>query len=184
MSLRDEENGPRDLKHPADTAVRDIVRAVLTSEATHELPYFSRLARFDDSWVVWRLGRDRGRDEPLGFGIGEIAPLVTPVIWIVVNEAAREFGSAAGGGMLAGLRALLRKILRRKPKAATVPPLTKAQLDQVYDTAKAELLKAGLSQRRAEAVTDRLYRVLSEGFDPDGEAGTGPATSGPTPTGN
>jgi hypothetical protein len=147
-----------------DVPVRDVVRAVVDSQAGYELAYFSRLARFDDSWALWRLRRRRGRDEPLGFGLGEMATLVTPVVWIAVNEAAREFGSAAGDGMFVGLRALGRRLLRRKPKKATIPRLTQQQQEKVCDKIKDELLKAKLSQKRATDIANAVFRELSRGF--------------------
>lgn len=157
----DEECVPRDQGRARDITARDIVRAVIASQASHELPYFTRLARFDDSWALWRLRHARGRDEPLGFGLGEMATLVTPVVWIVVNEAAREFGTVAGDGMFAGVRALLRKILRRKPRTATVPPLTPQQREKVCVTVKEELIKAKLSQKRAADISNAVFRELS-----------------------
>ena len=175
MSARDEENAPQDSPQARAVAVRDIVRAVVTSEASHERLYLARFARFDDSWALWRLRRARPRDEPLGFGIDGITALVTPVIWITVNEVAREFGTTAGDGMFTALSALLRRLLRRKPKAATIPPLTQPQQDKVAEMVQAELLKAKLSPHRAEAIANAIFRELSKGFASDGNTAVGPA---------
>lgn len=145
----------------AERAVRDIVRSVVVSQARHELPYFTRLARSGDSWVLWRLNRSRGRDEPLGFGLGEMAALATPVVWVTLNEAAREFGSAAGDGMFAGVQELVRRILRRKPRPATVPPLTTEQRKKVRDTVYEELLTKKMSEKRAGDIANAVYYELS-----------------------
>ena len=99
-----------------ERAVRDIVGAAVASQASHELPYFTRLARSGDSWVLWRLRHQRGRSGPLGFGLSEMATLATPVVWITLNEAAREFGSSAGDGIFAGV-----------PGIAVQAPAAKAQ---------------------------------------------------------
>lgn len=144
-----------------ERAVRDIVRAVAASQASHELPYFTRLARSGDSWVLWRLRHPRGSSGPLGFGLGEMATLATPVVWITVNEAAREFGSAAGDGMFDGVRALLGRLLRRKPKAATIPPLTEEQREKVRDTVREALKKKKMSEQRADDIANAVYHELS-----------------------
>jgi hypothetical protein len=144
-----------------ESAVRDIVRAAVASQASHELPYFTRLARSGDSWVLWRLRHRRGRSEPLGFGLSEIATLATPVVWITLNEAAREFGSVAGDGMFDGVRALLCRLLRRKSNAATIPPLTEDQRQKVRDTVRESLLKKKLSEQRADDIANAVYYELS-----------------------
>lgn len=144
-----------------EKAVRDIVRSVVEAEAPHELGYFERLERFDDGWVVWRLQHVRHRDEPLGIGIGEVAPLVTPVIWIAVYEAAKELGSEAGGWISGAVRALFRWLLRRKPRPAIVPPLPEKQRERVRDVVCAELRKKKLGESRIEAIADAVYHALS-----------------------
>ncbi len=162
-----------------NVAACDVVRAVVESEAGYELAYFRRLARFGDSWALWRLRRARGRDEALGFGAGEMATLITAVVWVVLNETAREFGSAAGDGMFAGLRALLRWLLRRKPERATIPPLTSQQRDKVDEMLKAELKKAKLSDKRVDAIANAFFRELSKGFPPAAPAGSAAADANP-----
>jgi hypothetical protein len=145
----------------AERAVRDIVRATVASHVSHELPYFTRLARSSDSWVLWRLRHRRGRSGPLGFGLSEMATLVTPVVWITLNEAAREFGSAAGDGVFAGIRAMLCRLLRRKPKVAIIQPLTEEQRQKVRDAVRDSLLKKKLSKDRADDIANAVYYELS-----------------------
>jgi hypothetical protein len=142
-------------------AVRDIVRSVVDAEARHERGYLERLERFDDPWVVWRLQHERRRDEPLGFGIGEIATLITPVIWVAIYEMAKEVGSTTGDGISGAVRALLRRVLRRKPQPAIIPPLTEDQRKKVHATVLNTLVQKKLSKSRAEAIADAVYRELS-----------------------
>jgi hypothetical protein len=144
-----------------ETAIRDIVQSVIESQARDEVRYFTNLARTDDSWVLWRLRRRRGRDEPLAFGLGEMATLITPVVWITLNEAAREFGSAAGDGMFAGLGAMLRRLLRRKSRPATVPPLTEAQRERVREAVRRELLNRRTGKQRADDIANAVFHELS-----------------------
>jgi hypothetical protein len=142
-------------------AIRDIVRSVIDSKASQELPYLTRLARTGDSWVLWRLRHRRGRDEPLGFGLGEMATLITPMVWLTLNEAAKKFGSAAGDGLFAGVRALFRRLLRRKPRLATVPPLTEEQRERIRDAIRQELLKRKIGEQRATDLANAVFHELS-----------------------
>lgn len=144
-----------------ERAIRDIVRSVIDSQASKELPYFTSLARTGDSWVLWRLRHRRGRDEPLGFGLSQMATLITPVVWITLNEAAREFGSAAGDGMFAGVRALFRRLLRRKPRPATIPPLTGEQRERIRDAVRQELLDRKFGEQRATDIANAVFHELS-----------------------
>jgi hypothetical protein len=143
-----------------ETTVRQIVRSVVDTKAHYELGYFERLERFDDPWVVWHLRHARHRDEPLGIGIGEVAPLVTPVIWIAVYEAAREVGHTTGGGISGAVRSLFLWLLRRKPRPSTIPPLTEEQREMVRDVVRKELGKKKLSETRIDAIADAVYHAL------------------------
>jgi hypothetical protein len=158
-----------------ERAVRDIVRSVVASQASHELPYFTRLARCGDSWVLWRLRHQRGRSGPLEFGLSEMATLATPVVWITLNEAAHEFGSAAGDRMFAGVRALLCRLLRRKPRPAVIPPLTEEQRQKVRNAVRESLLKKKLSQQRADDIANAVYYELSPKPAAPAKTGADPA---------
>ncbi|WP_432932771.1 hypothetical protein ACQPZZ_15860 [Microbispora sp. CA-135349] len=87
----------------------DVVRDVVAEIAPEELVLVDGLAGLDPDAVIRRLGRRGGRREPLGFGLGEVAALVTPVVWLVVEEGARRIGSAAGEGAAKGTKAVLRQ---------------------------------------------------------------------------
>src|SRR5437879_4790292 len=64
--------------------VRDVVREVVAEIAPTELALVDGLAQFDDATAVRRLRPRGGRREPLGFGLGEILALVTPVVWLAL----------------------------------------------------------------------------------------------------
>lgn len=156
--------------------VRDIVRAVIASQESHELPYFETLARADDEWALARLRRRRERDEPLAFGIDQMVTLATPLVWVTLNEAAKEFGTVAGGGLFSGARLLLRRIFRCKPRSAIVPPLTEDQRRQVHDTVYQSVLDRGLGKKRAGDIANAVYFELP--------VDSAPATRDGEPTGD
>jgi hypothetical protein len=143
--------------------VRDVVRAVVADVAEAELPVVDGLASFDDDTVVRRLrGRGRGRRrERLGFGWDEIATVATPVVWLTVDQAARQLGTAAGKGASKGLGAVLRRVFRRRSPAVTVPPLTPQQCAAVRAHVLAVAAEHGVKGRRAEELADAVYVKLS-----------------------
>jgi hypothetical protein len=150
--------------HPGEAAgirVRDVVRAVVAEVAAEELPVVDGLLSFDDDTVVRRLrGRGRRR-EPLGFGWDEIATLATPVVWLAVDQAAKQLGTAAGKSASRGLTTVLRKVFRRKVAAATVPPLAPAQLADIREQVLTTATTSGLGRKRAEQLADAVYTRLS-----------------------
>lgn len=170
------------------TTVRDVVQEVVTEVAPVELPVLEGLFQSDDATVVRRLGRRRERREPLGFGLGEVAVLVTPVVWLALDQAARQFGSAAGDSAATSLRAVTRRVLRRggsrqgrrtRTTSPTVPPLTREQLTTVYQCVQDQAARRGLDTERAAVIADavvaRLALTASGGgpTDPDPAAGQG-----------
>ncbi|MER5639490.1 hypothetical protein ABT095_21340 [Kitasatospora sp. NPDC002227] len=145
----------------AGTRVRDVVRDVVAEIAAEELPLVEGLTRLDDATVVRRLGRRRQRREPLGFGMGELASLATPVIWLAVNQAAQRFGETAADGAAKGAKAALRRILRRRAAPVVVPALTQAQLAEVHGQILASAAQRGLGETRALAIADAVVARLA-----------------------
>ncbi len=141
--------------------VRDVVRDVVAKVAREELPLVEGLAGFDDATVVRRLGRRGGRREPLGFGLGEVVALVTPVVWLVVDQAAKKAAGSAVDGAAKGTKAALRKIFRRKAPAVAVPPLTREQLGEVRRRVLETAAQRGLSQERAMVIADAVVARLA-----------------------
>jgi hypothetical protein len=160
----------------SEKAVRDIVRVAVENHVRHELPYFTRLARADDSWVLWNLRRRR-RSGPVGIGPSEIAT-VTGVLWIALNQAALEFGTAAGNGVFAAFWALVCKLLRLKPKNATIRLLRDEQLLKLVHDSVFEQLKnkTKLSDERCADIANAVYYQLSSKPDAPGATKVDPAS--------
>jgi hypothetical protein len=141
--------------------VGDVVRDVVADAAPAELPLVEGLSRFDDETVVRRLTRRSRPREPLGFGLDEVAVLVTPVVWIVVEEAARRVVDSAVTGAAKGLRALLRRLLGRRATPLTVPQLTREQIVEVQQRVLELAGQNGLEQERAAMLANLLGARLS-----------------------
>ncbi|MEV8529086.1 hypothetical protein AB0451_33910 [Streptomyces sp. NPDC052000] len=138
-----------------------VVRAVITEVAPGELTVVAGLERYDDAVVVRRLRHESGQREPLGFGLGEIEVMATPVVWLVLDQTAREIGSAAANGASSSTRRLLRRVLRRRAEPTVVPPLTSGQLAEVHRRILEMAARRGLENERAEALADAVVTRLT-----------------------
>jgi hypothetical protein len=143
--------------------VRDVVRDVVVLVAPEELPLVDGLSQSDDATVIQRLtGRVRRR-EPLGFGLGEIVALVTPVVWVVLNEAAQRAAGAAVDGTAKGAKRLLRKVFRRRSAPVTVPGLTPDQIAELRARLLAAAAEQGLDGDLAQEIADTVIKRLERG---------------------
>jgi hypothetical protein len=149
--------------------VRDVVRAVVAEVAPEELPVVDGLAAFDDARVVRRLMREGERREPLGFGLGELAALAAPVMWLVLDETGRRLAGAAADEAAKGAKGLLRKVFRRRSEAVTIPPLTREQLGEVHQRVLEVAVRRGLPEKRAMVIADAVVARLALPA-PDGTA--------------
>jgi hypothetical protein len=147
--------------------VRDVVRDVVAKVAPEELAVVTGLAEFDDATVIWRLGRGARRREPLGFGWGDIVALVTPLVWLVLNEAAQKAAGVAVSSAAKGTKALVRKIFRTKSADVVVPPLTNDQLDQLRKQLLEAAAQQGIATEHAEDIAKEVLKRLAAGDPPE-----------------
>ncbi|MET9612860.1 hypothetical protein [Kitasatospora indigofera] len=164
----------------AGEPVRDVVRSVIAALAPEELPLVDGLRRFDDATVVRRLNGRGLRREPLGFGIGEVAALVTPVVWLVLDGVAQRMVSATVDRVAQGTAGALRRLLRRPAPAAQVPPLTREQLAEVRALVLAAAGQRDFPPGRAAEIADAVVARLALSVAPDPPAPrTARAPAGP-----
>ncbi|MFH8411361.1 hypothetical protein ACH4FX_42390 [Streptomyces sp. NPDC018019] len=163
--------------------VRDVVRDVVAAHAAHELPLVDSLRRLDDDRVVRALTRRRRGREPLGFGYAELAALVTPVVWLVLDQAARRTVDAAMESVTARGRAGVRRLLRRAPAAPdrALTGLGPAELALVRRHILERAAERGIGRREAEALADSVVARIATAPDeqpvapeePDGSEASG-----------
>jgi hypothetical protein len=149
-------------------AVGNIVRDVIAEAAPAELLIVDGLCKLSPSAARRRLRRRRLSRDPIGFGLDVVVPLLTPVVWIAVDELVRRVVDGASGS-LAGrigqvLRAVARRVTRRPrvelPTEAEVPPLSPAQLEAVRCRVLELAPKYYLTSADAEALADRVVARL------------------------
>ncbi|MFI0712256.1 hypothetical protein ACH4SK_16695 [Streptomyces inhibens] len=140
--------------------MRDIVRTVVAEAAPDELVLVEGLWQYDDENVVARLAGRRRSREPLGFGLQEVTALVTPVVWIVLDEAARKVVGAAVTTATDRSKAWLRRISRRPAAARAIPPLAPEQLAAVRARILELGAESGLEPGTASALAERVVARL------------------------
>ncbi|MFI9625863.1 hypothetical protein [Streptomyces sp. NPDC052042] len=141
--------------------VRDLVRDVVTEVAPEELPLMAGLAGFDDVRAVRRLGERDRRQETLGFGLGEVAALVTPVVWLAVDQAAQQIVGTWVNNGISRTGIALRRLLRRPvSEPVAIPPLTREQLVLVRESVLTMAAQRGLESERAAVIADAVVTRL------------------------
>jgi hypothetical protein len=127
------------------------------------LPLLDSLARVDDATALRLLTSRRRRRDPLGFGLGEVVALASPVVWIVVSEAAKRAANSAIDGGTKATRAGLRRLFGRRKPARTVPPLSREQIADVHAQVLHLSVHGGLSPELAGLLADSVAGRLALG---------------------
>jgi hypothetical protein len=98
--------------------VLQIVRDVVTEVAPEELPFLAALEQLPPDEIGRALARGDRRDDPLGFGMSEIAAIATPILWAALQQVVDQMASAAADGTAARVRTLLRKRFGSRKRTA------------------------------------------------------------------
>ncbi|MET9630536.1 hypothetical protein ABZX92_23995 [Lentzea sp. NPDC006480] len=108
----------------------------------------------------------RAYDDPLGFGLGDIVAMATPVIALVsgsvITAVSDSVGKAVQDGTTNAVRKAWRKV-RGKPEEPLELPstdLTTSQLAEVRQIALDRALALGMEQPKAEALADAVVVAL------------------------
>ncbi len=152
---------PESWQEPNQHLARDVVRDVVAKVAPEELPLVDGLRTVEYRAAVRRLSRGRTRREPLGFGLDEVAGLVTAVVWIAVDEAVRASIGTVVDGAKRRTTSRLRALLHRRAPDPVVPPLTSEQLAVVHSRVRELCMQAGINAERAGQIADSVVARLA-----------------------
>ena len=167
-----------DAEAAADRTISAVVRAVVARAAPEELSIVDGLSAASDEEIVARLSRRPGRDEQLGFGWDDVAVLVTPLLYIVLDQGLRTIVDGALGR--AGRR--VRRLTRRRA-TPTVPELSPQQIADIRARFADLAREHGVSEEKIEQVGDAVTAVLKQPADgPDGPDGMPPDDRGGPPS--
>lgn len=152
-------------------AVRQVVRDVVAETADEELPLIEGMRDLDDAAVDHALMR-RGRSrEPLGFGLEMTVALITPVLWAVLAELAKQTLTKVTEGAAPRLQSRVRGLLRRSRDTTPLhlPPLSQEQIVHVREAVLERCTAAGVEGTRALAVADGVAARLALDALPGGD---------------
>ncbi|WP_157985264.1 hypothetical protein [Lentzea terrae] len=140
--------------------VAEIVRDVVEQLAPEEMPVVNGLVALDPAVASRRLAKAGARQDPLGFGLGDLVVMITPVVWVVLEHVAGRLSDKA----VDGVAARLWKRFRRKtiPKAVELP-LNAEQLGEVRRKALEAGARQGLTPELCAQIADAIIARLALG---------------------
>ncbi|MFS8101070.1 hypothetical protein LFM09_28500 [Lentzea alba] len=154
----------------ASTTVRtadELARRVVRKIAPEELPSFDIVAApYLESPEPAERRLRQAHDDPLGFGLGDIIAMATPVIALVsgsvITAVSDSLGKAVHDSTAGAVRKAWRKIRRKPQEPLELPstPLTREQLAEVRQIALERALSLGMKQQKAEALADAVVAAL------------------------
>jgi len=149
-----------------------VVRAVVERAAPEELPMVDGLNEASDEAIVARLSKGPTRDERLGFGLEDVVVLVSPVLYIVLDQAFRKIVDDSIDGGRRWLSRWALWVTRRRKVAPTVPVLSEQHIAEIRDQVTALAEERGVPGDKIERVREAVVKVLSSGAE-SGSTGTG-----------
>ncbi|HEY0641066.1 MAG TPA: hypothetical protein VGD67_25825 [Pseudonocardiaceae bacterium] len=152
---------------PVPTA-EQLARRLVTAVAPDELPAFDAVATpylAEPAAAERRLRR--AQDDPLGFGLGDVVAMATPVIALVSASVVTALSDGLADSMRAGGRSVLRRVRARFGGGTVAPQALPAgggwsaeQLAEVRRIALARATRLGMATENAEALADAVVGEL------------------------
>jgi hypothetical protein len=108
----------------------------------------------------------QAHDDPLGFGLGDIVAMATPMIALVsgsvITAVSDSVGKAVRDGTTNAMRRTWRKVRGKPVEPLELPstPLTTTQLAEVRQIALGRALSLGMERQKAEALADAVVTAL------------------------
>ncbi|MEV5339709.1 hypothetical protein AB0K93_14640 [Streptomyces sp. NPDC052676] len=165
--------------------VSRVVRQVVTEHAPQERELLDAVERMTPRARRRHLEASRERrQEPstVDFGLEVVVPLVTPVLWLVLTEAARETAATAVRASAQAARSGWRRFRGRGREPEGEPeitlPLSAEQLGVVREAVLTQCVETGLSAARATAIANAVFYELSTSAgreEPSGQGESGRA---------
>ncbi|MET8829819.1 hypothetical protein ABZX40_29985 [Streptomyces sp. NPDC004610] len=154
-------------------SVLDVVRDVIDQQAPHERQLVEDLVGLDYGLVVRRMRQaaSGGRADPLGFGLDDLATVLTPLVLLLVDEACRAAVADGTGRLMTRATSALGRLRPSARRAITppeVPDLDRGQLAAVRRRVREEAVRRGLSEADAGGLADSVVARLALAGAADG----------------
>jgi hypothetical protein len=108
------------------------------------------------------LSRDADRDESLGFGVGDVETLLTPVVVYVAAAVVERMSDAVGQGVVDSIKKLLTILLRKKPQQVDEAgyPDSGESVRSMQDQARA-VWRVAFDKAREAGLDDTKARIIA-----------------------
>jgi hypothetical protein len=149
--------------------IADLARDLVLQTAPQELTIFRAHSKAFFENPDKLLAEQGGKDEPLGFGVGEVVAFMTPAI-LAMSSAIIQFlvaeiktSAKDEGTVLIGttIKQVFKKFRPAEKKADQPPPLTAAQLAHVRELVLEKANQLKLSEARRTLMADALIGSLA-----------------------
>lgn len=147
--------------------IADLGRDLITQIAPQEIPIFrmNSEAYFKDPQKA--LSVQNGKDETLGFGGGEIAFFLTPIVLAVTNEIVKflieEIKKSVKTESASIINETVKKLFKKFyaiDKKNTPQPLTPGQIEHIRKLSFAKACQLNLDEAKANFLADALVGSL------------------------
>ena len=149
--------------------IADVARDIIAQTEPGELPLFRAISTEYFKRPAEAAKNQSGRDELLGFGIGDAVPLVTPAMLVVMTQVVafltevvrQSFVEESANLVNEQVRSMFKKFRLEGERDELAPaPLTREQLVQIHKQAYEKFLQLKLSESRANNLADAVVASL------------------------
>jgi hypothetical protein len=155
--------------------IADVARNIVAQTEPGELRLFQAISTEYFKRPAEVNKNNRGKDELLGFGIGDAVPLVTPAMLVVMTQIVafltevvrQSFVEESANLINERVRSMFKKFRHEGERDELAPaPLTREQLAQVHKHAYEKFLELKLSGTRATYLADAVVASLIAAPEP------------------
>jgi hypothetical protein len=149
--------------------IADVTRDIVSLTEPGELPLFLAISTEYFKRPAGALKNQSGRDELLGFGIGETVPLLTPAVLVVMTQVVtfltvvvkQSVAEESASFINEQVKRMFKKFRQEGARDELAPaPLTLEQLAQVRKQAYEKFLQLRFSEARANCLADAVIASL------------------------
>ncbi|MFF9020036.1 hypothetical protein [Streptomyces eurythermus] len=137
----------------------DVVQAVVAERAPDERETAAELLNRNPDEIT-RMLSARGGDSELGFGLGEVTVLVTPLLWMVLQQFAQELTGVAVRAASGRLSAVWRRLRGRPGSLSALPRLDETQRAELREVVTRRAQEAGLAEAPARQLAASVIRHI------------------------